>query len=46
MTMSNELMSAVLDGECSDQELDQFLADCDRDPALRQAYARQCQLRA
>ena len=46
MTMSNELLSAVLDGECSDRELDQFLAECERDPALRRAYARHSQIRA
>ncbi|MGH8519340.1 MAG: sigma-E factor negative regulatory protein, partial [Panacagrimonas sp.] len=34
-------MSALLDGECSDKELDHVLAEFERDPALREQFSRQ-----
>jgi negative regulator of sigma E activity len=34
-------MSLLLDGECSDSELDQILAEMERDPALREQFSRQ-----
>jgi negative regulator of sigma E activity len=37
-----ESLSALLDGECSDAELDQVLAELERDPALRRQFSRQC----
>lgn len=37
-----ESLSALLDGECSDTELDQILAELERDPALRRQFSRQC----
>ncbi|MGH8482663.1 MAG: sigma-E factor negative regulatory protein [Nevskiaceae bacterium] len=38
-------LSALLDGECSDSELGQFLAEMERNPALRQRFSRQCLVR-
>ena len=38
----NESLSALLDGECSPSELDQLLAEFDRDPDLRRQFARLC----
>ena len=37
-----ESVSALLDGECSATELDQVLAELERDPALRRQFGRQC----
>lgn len=37
-----ESLSALLDGECSAAELDQLLAEMERDPALREQFSRQC----
>lgn len=37
----NETVSKLLDGECSDTELDQVLAEFERDPALREQFSRQ-----
>lgn len=36
-----ESLSALLDGECGDQELEQLLAEMERDPALREQFSRQ-----
>jgi len=36
-----ETVSTLLDGECSDQELEQVLAEFERDPALREQFSRQ-----
>lgn len=36
-----ESISALLDGEVSPSELDQLLADCERDPELRRQLSRQ-----
>jgi negative regulator of sigma E activity len=38
----NESLSALLDGQCSDSELDQILAEMERNPALRQQFSRLC----
>jgi len=35
-----ETVSTLLDGECSDQELAQVLAEFERDPALREQFSR------
>lgn len=43
--MSQESLSALLDGECSAAELDRLLDQMDRDPALKAAYSRLCQAR-
>jgi len=40
--MSEETLSALLDGECSPQELDRLLDQLDRTPDLKQAYSRLC----
>jgi len=40
--MSEETLSALLDGECSPQELDRLLDQLDRSPDLKQAYSRLC----
>jgi negative regulator of sigma E activity len=37
----NETVSKLLDGECSDTELDQVLAEFESDPALREQFSRQ-----
>ena len=34
-------VSLLIDGECSDSELDQILAEMDRDPTLGQQFSRQ-----
>ena len=34
-------VSLLIDGECSDSELDQILAEMERDPALGQQFSRQ-----
>lgn len=38
--MSEELVSALLDGECDGRELDRLLAECERDEALRTRFSR------
>lgn len=43
--MTQESLSALLDGECSAEELDRLLDDMERWPALKQAYSRQCLVR-
>lgn len=43
--MSQEHLSALLDGECSGQELDGLLDALDRDPSLKQDWIRLCQAR-
>jgi negative regulator of sigma E activity len=37
--MSQESLSALVDGECSDAELDRLLASMDQDPALAQRWS-------
>lgn len=37
-----ETLSALLDGECSDAELEQALAELERDPSLGRQFSRQC----
>jgi negative regulator of sigma E activity len=36
-----DTVSTLLDGECSDQELEQILAEFERDPGLREQFSRQ-----
>jgi negative regulator of sigma E activity len=36
-----ESVSTMLDGECSDQKLEQLLAEFEGDPAVREQYSRQ-----
>jgi len=36
-----ESVSTLLDGECSDRELEQLLAEFERDPAVREQFSRQ-----
>lgn len=36
-----DTVSVLLDGECSDKELDQVLAEFERDPAMREQFSRQ-----
>ncbi|HSW13930.1 MAG TPA: sigma-E factor negative regulatory protein [Solimonas sp.] len=38
--MSEETLSALLDGECSPEELDRLLAEMERSPQLKGAYSR------
>ncbi|PTU30804.1 sigma-E factor negative regulatory protein [Stenotrophobium rhamnosiphilum] len=40
--MSYEKLSALLDGECSAEELDRLLADLDQSPALKAQWSRMC----
>lgn len=40
--MSNESLSALLDGECSSEELDRTLAEIGRSPELAKAWSRLC----
>lgn len=40
--MSYEKLSALLDGECNAEELDQLLADLDRSPELKAQWSRLC----
>jgi len=40
--MSDEILSALLDGECSPEELDRLLDEMERSPDLKQAYSRLC----
>lgn len=37
-----ETLSALLDGECTDAELEQALAELERNPALSRQFSRQC----
>lgn len=37
-----ESLSALLDGECSPDELDRLLAELERDPELARHFSRQC----
>lgn len=41
----NESLSALLDGECDDQDLERILAEMEKDPALREQFSRQCLIR-
>ena len=43
--MSQESLSALLDGECSAAELDRLLDEIERSPELKAAYSRLCQAR-
>lgn len=40
--MSQETLSALLDGECTPEELDRLLDQMDRSPDMKQAYSRLC----
>ncbi|MES2488475.1 MAG: sigma-E factor negative regulatory protein [Pseudomonadota bacterium] len=40
--MSYEKLSALLDGECSAEELDRLLADLDQSPDLKAQWSRMC----
>lgn len=40
--MSHDSLSALLDGECSAEELDRLLEEMERSPELKQAYSRLC----
>jgi negative regulator of sigma E activity len=40
--MSSEMLSAALDGECTSQELDQFLLQIERSPELKAQWSRMC----
>src|SRR5690349_12732691 len=40
--MSHESISALLDGECSPDELDRLLDEMERDPTLKAEFTRQC----
>lgn len=40
--MSQESLSALLDGECTEAQLDALLEELDRDPQLKAAWGRQC----
>lgn len=40
--MAQETLSALLDGECSSEELDRLLDEMDRDPELKSAWSRLC----
>lgn len=40
--MSEETLSALLDGECTPEELDRLLDQLDRSPALKGTYSRLC----
>lgn len=39
---TDETLSAALDGECSEAEIDRLLADLDRDPAALKRWSRHC----
>lgn len=43
--MSEELLSALLDGECSPAEVEVLLAEIDRSPALKARWSRLCATR-
>lgn len=40
--MTDEALSALLDGECSPAELDRLLDSMERDPTLKARYSRMC----
>ncbi len=40
--MSQETLSALLDGECTPEELDRLLDQLDRSPEMKEAYSRLC----
>jgi negative regulator of sigma E activity len=40
-----ELLSALLDGECSAAELDRLMAELERDPQLQRRWSRMCRVR-
>lgn len=40
--MAHESISALLDGECTPDEMDVLLDAMERDPELKQAWSRQC----
>ena len=40
--MAHETLSALLDGECSPDEMDALLDEMERSPDLKQAWSRQC----
>lgn len=43
--MRDELISVLMDGECSPEELDQVMVACQGSEALRQRYSRWCLIR-
>lgn len=43
--MSQEHLSALLDGECSDHDLDRLLDEMERNPALKDDWSRMCRNR-
>jgi negative regulator of sigma E activity len=43
--MSDEILSALLDGECSPEELDRLLDEMERSPELKRSYSRLCAAR-
>ena len=43
--MSEELLSALLDGECTQRELEQILAALEKSPALKARWSRMCRTR-
>ena len=43
--MSHEHLSALLDGECSAEELDRLLDEMERNPALKADWSRMCRSR-
>jgi negative regulator of sigma E activity len=43
--MTDEALSALLDGECPPAELDRLLDSMERDPALKARYSRMCLVR-
>lgn len=45
MTRTDELLSALVDGECSPAELDRLLRDCAASPELLNRYQRMCAVR-
>jgi negative regulator of sigma E activity len=45
MNMRDELISVLMDGECTPEELDQVVAACEGSEALRQRYSRWCLIR-
>jgi negative regulator of sigma E activity len=45
MNMRDELISVLMDGECSPEELEQIVSACQGSEALRQRYSRWCLIR-
>lgn len=43
--MSEELLSALLDGECSPGEVKRLMEELERSPALKQRWSRMCMVR-